>query len=145
MKENDLVQAALDLHQAGYNCAQSVFSVFAPDFGLAKEKSLMIASCFGGGMRMGSVCGALTGALMVLGLAKGFSVYSPEIKADSETHATQFIGIWKEQVGEINCRDILDVDVSDPEQRQLAKQNGVFDAHCPDCIEKAVRIVSRLI
>jgi|GEM_PF-5729302 len=40
--------AALQLHSDGYNCAQSVASVFADDFGLTPASILRLASCFGG-------------------------------------------------------------------------------------------------
>lgn len=142
---DEKVMAALELHNAGYNCAQSVLSALALGFGLDREKSLLISSCFGGGMRIGAACGAFTGALMALGLARGFSIYSPEAKADTEALTLRFIESWKEKIGSINCSEILNVDVSDPEQRQFAKENGIFEAHCPNCITTAIRLVSEFI
>ena len=52
-----------------YNCAQSVLLPFAETFGMSEDEVMRIAVHFGRGMKMGSVCGAVTGGLMALGLA----------------------------------------------------------------------------
>jgi len=52
-----------------YNCAQAVVSVFARDAGYDEDAALKAATYFRGGMQIGSVCGAVTGALMALGFA----------------------------------------------------------------------------
>ena len=54
-----------DVH---YNCAQAVFLPFAERKGLTAEQALAITQNFGGGMRAGLTCGAITGGLMALGL-----------------------------------------------------------------------------
>lgn len=137
--------AALKLHDEGYNCAQAVLSVFADDWGISPAAACKISSCFGGGMRMGATCGALTGALMALGLAKGFSEYSPEAKATTEYHTSLLIHSWIEQFGVTDCREILGVDVRDPKARQKAKEQGVFAAHCPNCISSAVMLLEGML
>ncbi len=55
----------------GFNCSQAVLSSYSEQFGLDCEKAFKVATGFGGGMRMGDTCGAVTGALMVLGLKYG--------------------------------------------------------------------------
>jgi len=55
-----------------YNCSQSVFSAFAEQLGMDQETALKLASPFGGGVaRRGEICGAVSGALLALGLARG--------------------------------------------------------------------------
>ena len=54
-----------------YNCCQSVVLPFAEELGLDEEAVLKLAEHFGSGMRRGSVCGAVTGGLMALGLTTG--------------------------------------------------------------------------
>ena len=53
-----------------YNCCQAVVSVFAKDAGFDEAACMKAATYFRGGMQMGSVCGAVTGALLALGLAE---------------------------------------------------------------------------
>ena len=59
------LRARTDRH---YNCAQSVLIPFCPETGLEEETAYRLGAPFGGGMHVGSACGALTGGLMVLGL-----------------------------------------------------------------------------
>ena len=67
------VDKALDLFKSKFHCSQAVFAAFSEELGLSEEQALKIGSCFGSGMRKGEVCGACTGALMVLGLKYGHS------------------------------------------------------------------------
>ena len=60
------LRAITEIH---YNCAQSVLVPFAGVVGVDEDTAYRMGANFGAGMKMGSVCGALTGALMVLGLA----------------------------------------------------------------------------
>ena len=58
--------------KSGFNCSQSVLSAFAEDFGLSRDSCLRLASPFGSGIaRMQETCGAVTGALMAIGLKYG--------------------------------------------------------------------------
>ena len=59
---------ALQLFSEHFHCSQAVLAAFAPECGLSHEQALKLGACFGSGMRKGEVCGACTGALMVLGL-----------------------------------------------------------------------------
>src|SRR5512136_2495361 len=65
-------ELAIERFRGDYNCAQSVFSVFASEFGLDEKDAFRIALPFGGGMgRLQKTCGAMTGAVMVIGLIWG--------------------------------------------------------------------------
>ena len=61
-------QALRAISSPHYNCAQSVLIPFASAAGLDEDKAFALAANFGGGMKMGSVCGTIVGSLMVLGL-----------------------------------------------------------------------------
>lgn len=52
-----------------YNCAQAVLMPFSEKLGLTEAQAQDLGSLFAGGMYCGATCGAITGALMVLGLA----------------------------------------------------------------------------
>ncbi len=55
----------------GFNCLQAVFATFATELGMSEEVALKVATQFGGGARKGEMYGAVSGALMVLGLKYG--------------------------------------------------------------------------
>ena len=87
------LRARTDVH---FNCCQSVLVTFAEDMGLTEQQAFDLGANFGSGMRCGSVCGTLTGALMVLGM-KGYD----------EEQSTAFLRKFREDHGEINCVALL--------------------------------------
>ncbi len=90
------------LFRDGFNCAQSVFLAYAEDFGLDRETAAKISCGLGGGVgRMREVCGAVTGASLVLGLRHG------EDKAVVYPHVQEFCRRFKEEVGSIVCHELL--------------------------------------
>ena len=109
------VERAVELFVEGYNCAQAVAAAFGDLTGLDEKTAARMASCFGGGMgRMREVCGAVSGALMVLGIAEGYS--EPKDTAAKSIHyarVREFADRFKEkctqggQCGSIVCRDLL--------------------------------------
>jgi len=92
-----------------YNCAQSVLTTYAADHGLNKDKALQLAAGFGAGMaRLQETCGAVSGAIMVLGLNSGFK----EVDSKDKTHefyakVRRLVGDFTAQAGSIKCRDLL--------------------------------------
>ena len=49
------------------NCSQTIMRCYAEDMGISEEMAAGLSSNFGGGMKCGLTCGAITGGLMVLG------------------------------------------------------------------------------
>lgn len=58
------------------NCAQTILRTFAEDLHLDEEMMNRLGSNFGGGMKMGGTCGAITSGAMILGL---FGMDNPRI------------------------------------------------------------------
>jgi len=59
----------------GITCSASVFGAFAQDLGLEEKTARKIACGFGGGIsKTGNICGAVSGAIMVIGLKYGKEV-----------------------------------------------------------------------
>lgn len=142
---SERLNKAMSTYDSGCNCAQSVVSAFAEEMGISQDTFLRLSSCFGGGMRIGATCGALSGALMILGLAKGFSKFSAEAKSDIETQTLDFINLWISRFEKTDCREILGLDVTDPLQRERGKQEGIFKLHCPHCISGAVELLESIL
>ncbi len=56
----------------GFSCSQAVVSSFSEDLGLDRETARKLSSGFGAGTgRSGNISGAVTGAIMVIGLKYG--------------------------------------------------------------------------
>lgn len=109
-------QYAGELFLRGYNCAQAVAVAFCDVTGLDEEFSARMASSFGGGMgRMREVCGAVSGMLMVAGLVYGYAVPGDdEVKHAHYALVQKLAGQFRESVGSIICREILNDPPSDP-------------------------------
>lgn len=93
----------------GYNCAQAVLAAFGDLTGLSDDTAMRIASSFGGGIaRMREVCGAVSGAAMVLGLVRGSA--DPTDKEAKKAHyqlVQEFAAAFREQNNSIVCRELL--------------------------------------
>lgn len=133
------INDAVQLFEKGYVCSQAVFAAFSPDFGVSKEDALKIGACFGSGMRKGEVCGACTGALMVLGLKYG------DDKSKSNEMCEKFLDEFESENGSYICRDLLNCDIRTEEGVEYAKDNNLFTEFCPRMVESAARIVDEMI
>ena len=139
-------EIAMQYHERGCNCAQSVLASFSQDHGLGEEAALRISTGFGSGMgRLGEVCGALTGAFMVIGLRHG-RVISDGTKYGPNTETTYRLVSdlskrFKERNGSIYCRELIGHDLSIPEEREKVKQMGLFATTCAKCIRDAVELL----
>ena len=139
-------EKALDYFEQKFHCSQSVLAAFADECGLTEEQALKLGACFGGGMRMGEVCGACTGALMVLG-----ALYGQCDKDDMESRErankvnVEMMKRFKEVSGSYICNDLLGCDISTPEGAQHAIDNKLFVEFCPKMVANAVEILEAII
>ncbi|WP_405305314.1 C-GCAxxG-C-C family protein [Methanobrevibacter sp.] len=133
------INESVELFENGYMCSQAVFAAFSPALGLDKEMALKIGACFGSGMSKGEVCGACTGALMVLGLKYG------ESKEKSNETCERFLDEFKSENGSYICNDLLGCDISTPEGVKSAVENNLFNEFCPKMVESASKIVKEII
>jgi C_GCAxxG_C_C family probable redox protein len=146
------VDLALACFKEGCNCSQAVFSAYAPTLGptlgLDRETALRVAAPFGGGMgRTGETCGAVSGALMVIGLRHGqFTTEDKDAKERTYELATEFLERFAARNnGCVKCRDLLGYDVGNPEDRQAARDQGLFETRCPKFVRDAAEIVEQLL
>lgn len=100
---------AVNKFKEGYNCAQSVLFAYADRLNISTDTALKIATGFGGGMgRKQEVCGAVSGAIMVLGLIYGRGEHDGREKQEI-TYATvrELIDGFTKECGSINCKELL--------------------------------------
>lgn len=138
---------ALFLFRNGYNCAQSIFSTFGPLFGLDEDTCLKVACPFGGGMAcLGNVCGAVSGALMVIGLFRGKGVDDDEdCKAHSYKMVRIFIDDFQSRHGSIVCRELIGFDLCKPEEYERAKNEGIFSQKCESYVISSAEILEKML
>lgn len=124
MTKLEHAQQLRGIEQPHYNCAQSTLIPFARELGLGEEQAYQLAAHFGAGMRHDSTCGAVTGALMVLGL-----------KGLGEEQARAFLEKFRAEHGALDCPALL----------QAGEQAGMEKkANCDGLVLAAVRAVQAL-
>jgi C_GCAxxG_C_C family probable redox protein len=122
-----------------------VLSVFCERYGLDEAAARKVSCAFGGGMASsGATCGAVTGAMMAIGLAHG-RVAPEDVDAKNRTYALTR-KLWDEfraKHGSLECREILGLDIGTPEGSRRAQEAGLFRSLCPRLVEDAVEFLDR--
>lgn len=136
---------AIAYHDLGFNCAQSVAASFEDLTGLPKETCLAAAGGLGAGLgSREEVCGALSGAVMVLGLlVPHIRENDPERKQFLYDAVTELRRRFAERFGCTRCNDLLESKQSD-EDWAIAKSLG-SEKICPVFIIEAVRILEEYL
>ena len=138
-------ETALSRFAEGFNCSQAVVSAFAEDLGLEEETALRIATGFGGGMgRMAETCGAVTGAIMVLGLRHGAATPDRAAKERAYQQVVEFVRRFKARNGTTTCRELLGCDIGTPEGLQRACDENLFTTLCPRFVRDAVEVLQEM-
>jgi C_GCAxxG_C_C family probable redox protein len=141
-------EKAEQFFREGYNCAQAVLLAFGDITGLDDMTAAMLASSFGGGLgRMREVCGAVSGAAMVLGIAKGYS--DPTDREAKKAHyklIQDFCARFKEQNGSIVCRELLNgVKTTENGVPEIRTDEYYKKRPCPALVKQAAEIADEMI
>ncbi|NHI93601.1 MAG: C_GCAxxG_C_C family protein [Candidatus Lokiarchaeota archaeon] len=141
------VDNAINYFNNGYNCAQAVLASFGAEFDMNKELAFKVAAAFGGGIaRCGRTCGAVTGALMVIGLKYGMTkIGDNESKNKTYSIANEFINEFEGNHSSIICKDLIGFDMSDKKEREQAFNREVFNRICPKLVKNAVEILEKIL
>jgi C_GCAxxG_C_C family probable redox protein len=131
----------------GLNCAQSVLLAFAPRFGMSRETAAKLACGFGAGIaRYQKTCGAVTGAVMALGLKYGNASGSDQAAKERVYALTRrFIERFNELHGTTECRDLLGCDLNTEEGMKKHREGDQKRTVCEPCVADAVKIIEELL
>jgi C_GCAxxG_C_C family probable redox protein len=139
--------AALATFSKGITCSSAVFSAFADEIGIDEKTARKIACGFGAGIsRTGNICGAVSGALMVIGLRYG----KAEIGDDAATERTRaltrrFLNEFTEKNGSVNCSELLGYNLSNQEEYDAAAKEKLFNTKCPEYVRDAADILEKIL
>jgi len=121
------------------NCSQAIFETYAPLFGLDEATARKIGTPFAGGMGTGSECGAVTGALLVIGLRNGNSHKKTFAAVDA------LMKQFKTAHGATGCSQLLGVDMGTPAGIKKAEKAGYFTSRCPQYVRTAADILEKIL
>lgn len=143
----EYAEKAEKLFTEGYNCAQAVVYAFNDILELDDKMILSLSSSFGGGMgRLREVCGAVTGAFMVLGVLYGYSEVNASDKGEHYTRIQEFANRFKEDNGSIICRELLGLGSGASEPTPEKRTKEYYEKRpCPKKVYSSAYILAEYI
>lgn len=139
------INKALDSHKRGNNCAQAILESYCSHVDISPELAIKLGSGLGGGVgRSQSICGAVNAGAIILGLKHSNGVSGDtESKEKSNQIVGEFVKECELKLGSIQCKELLKINLSDPNERLAAKESGLFDRVCNNAIEQTARILEK--
>lgn len=142
----DNADKAAIMFKEGFSCSQAVLAAYCERFGLDKEQAYKISTGFGGGMHLDQTCGAVTGALMVIGLKYGRTREDDvEAKMNTAKKEVEFAKKFKARHGSIGCTELIGCNISTMEGYQEAKKKDLFKQVCPKYVISATEILDEIL
>ena len=123
-----LKTAAADYHAQGINCAQAVVCALAPVLGMDADTAFRMTEGLGLGMGgMTETCGAISGAVVVLGMANSHGMEDPTSKGSTYKLSKDLVARFAAKNGATACRELKGIGKAEGPRRS-----------CPGCIDDAV-------
>lgn len=143
----DHVKRAQELHLQKYNCAQAVACAFCDAAGQEQDVMARLASSFGGGMGgLGEVCGAMSGALLVLGLVRGYA--DPDDAEAKKAHyelVKAFAERFRQAGGAIRCKELLEGTMPRGMSPEEGAKMGLKPRPCAGLVREAAAILEEML
>jgi C_GCAxxG_C_C family probable redox protein len=141
------VDQAVGCFSLGYACSQAILATYGEPLGLPREQAIKLAEGFAGGMAgLGETCGAVTGALMVIGLKHGRTRPDDvEAKMATNRRVREFLRQFEARRGSVKCRDLLGCSIDTPEGLQAARDRKLFTTVCPGFVRDAAEILEAVL
>jgi C_GCAxxG_C_C family probable redox protein len=139
--------AGMKIFENGCNCAQSVLAAYAENYGMEKDTALSISAGFGAGLgRTQDICGAVSGAVMVLGLNSRFKEGDGRSKINTVYKQVHFfIEEFTKQRGSIKCLDLLSgCKLLTEEGQKQFREQGLRE-HCFEYVRTCCHILDGIL
>jgi C_GCAxxG_C_C family probable redox protein len=133
------VEKAVEYFTENYNCSQAIFATYGQEFGIPLDQAFKITSGFGGGMRIGGTCGAVTGAFMILGLKFARGKDKPYDKI------IEFAEKFCQRNQSTNCLDLIGCDIRTEQGMKKAIDEGLFRTVCTQMVKDSAEILEMML
>ena len=140
-------EIAVTKFKEGYNCAQSVIFSFIDKIGLSKDVALKLSNGFGAGMgRKQEVCGAISGAILVINLLFGRGENDSKVNQEiAYAKIRDLIDNFETRYSTISCKKLLnDCNLMTSEGQELFKSNKMIEK-CYEFVEYSVKTLEKII
>ena len=145
MNKEDAIERAIGYIDDGFLCVEAVLKTLADLKGLESEYIPAIASGMAAGVaRTNQICGAVTGAILGLGL--WFGRREP-VEGDRRIYwySRLFIDRWMESHPSTNCAGLLGIELEDPEGYAVFQDNDYWNVKCRQYIKEAIDLAIDII
>ena len=142
----DKKDIALELFRTSHNCSQAVFTACADKSRIDAVTAKSVAAGFGGGIgRTQATCGAVTGAIMAIGVSQ----FDPADIVESKRHigdlTRAFMNEFELREGSVSCRLLLGVDLNTPEGVEEARSKALFSTKCETYVTAACDLLEEIL
>jgi C_GCAxxG_C_C family probable redox protein len=144
MKESDL---ALKSFVAGNSCAQAILEAYCSKVNIDKNTALKLGAGLGGGVgRTQSICGAINAGAIILGARHSTGISGDN---DSKEKTSEIVGRFvlecEKVLGNTQCKELLNINLSNPDERLAAKESGLFERVCNNAVEQTATILEKYL
>lgn len=143
------IEQASTTFQNGFNCSQAIFTAFADQCGIEPDTACRVANGFGGGIaRHGEVCGAVTGAVMVIGavLGRDCTDLTKEKQEIVYAKTQKLFAEFGIRMGSVTCKVLLEgIDLRSDAGQNLFSEKEQSSKTCVPCVEAAAEILELLL
>ena len=146
MEISSKAEIALRKFSEGYHCAQSVVYAFADEVNIDKDILLTISTGFGAGIsRKQEVCGAVSGAVIILGAKYGRKENETNDKTEITYREVQkFVDEFTKEKGSINCMELLlGCNLLTEKGQKMFQQKNMLHEICFGCVELSCNILQK--
>lgn len=138
---------AEDIFRQGFSCSQAVLAAYADQGGLDADRALRLGEGLAAGMcGLGRTCGAVSGAILAIGLLRGRTrADDAAARDDTARRVRRLTAAFKFRHGTLDCRHLLGCRIDTPERRQAARDAGLFEKVCPPLVRSAAELVEKVL
>jgi len=139
------VKRARELFDSGYSCAESSLKVLAELYGLENDRIWTAASGLGGGVaRHQSMCGALLGAALALGLREGLSGGGAKVVSGGvRPKVRRLLDGFRERFGAVDCRQLVPYDFNAPGGYEAFRNSDTMQQKCHHYVRYVVETLAK--
>lgn len=139
------VDRTVNLFTTGLNCSQAVLTVFGEPHGLDADTAKKLGRPLGGGIgHLAKTCGAISAAVLVLGLAQD-GKEEAQARNASFSQVQQLFRKFESLHGTTECRILLGADMSTEEGMRKIKEENLVRNLCPAFVRDAAAILEKLL
>jgi C_GCAxxG_C_C family probable redox protein len=142
MKEVITKERVVEQFQKGFDCSQVVLAYYAKELGITEKQARQIGAAFGGGMGIADTCGAVLGAMIVLGMKYGHCEEDKmEQKEVMNAKRAAFLKKFHQRYAGCACKQLLPYDISKPDEMQKVLDEGLLFEFCPRLVCEVIEML----